>query len=331
MLTFYTEDILKKYTRTRQGEVKLGQVLTTVTDWASLQNASQKYVLFGIPEDIGVRANHGNSGTSQAWEACLKTLCNIQQNQFTGAENLVVLGEIQCTAEMNEASRLNPKDPQFLHHLGLLVEEIDKKVSSVVEQIISAGKTPIIIGGGHNNSYGNLKGASKALGTPINCINFDAHTDFRPLEHRHSGNGFSYAEKEGYLATYFIFGLHRNYTSQAILNTIKATSKVQFSVFEDIAVSGKKSFAEALSEAETHAAHSNFGLEIDLDSVAYMGSSAMTPSGFSLEECRRFTQYFSTKDTCRYIHICEGAPNRALFSGQIGKALAYVITDIIAP
>ena len=35
MLTFYTEDILKKYTRTRQGEVKLGQLLTTVTDWAS--------------------------------------------------------------------------------------------------------------------------------------------------------------------------------------------------------------------------------------------------------------------------------------------------------
>jgi formiminoglutamase len=39
----------------------------------------------------------------------------------------------------------------------------------------------------------------------VNAINFDAHSDFRILEGRHSGNGFSYAYEEGFLKKYFIF------------------------------------------------------------------------------------------------------------------------------
>jgi arginase family enzyme len=38
----------------------------------------------------------------------------------------------------------------------------------------------------------------------INAINFDAHSDFRILEGRHSGNGFSYAYEEGFLKKYFV-------------------------------------------------------------------------------------------------------------------------------
>ena len=76
--------------------------------------------------------------------------------------------------------------------------------NSCNNQIVLADKKPIIIGGGHNNAYGNIKGTSLAIGEPINVINFDAHSDFRPEEGRHSGNGFSYAYTEGFLNYYFI-------------------------------------------------------------------------------------------------------------------------------
>jgi formiminoglutamase len=39
----------------------------------------------------------------------------------------------------------------------------------------------------------------------VNAINFDAHSDFRILEGRHSGNGFSYAYEEGFLKKIFFF------------------------------------------------------------------------------------------------------------------------------
>ncbi len=91
------------------------------------------------------------------------------------------------------------------------VETIDQSVNQLVYSIVKAGKIPIVVGGGHNNAYGIIKGCALALKTKINTINFDAHTDLRALEGRHSGNGFSYAIDEGFLNRYFIFGLHENH------------------------------------------------------------------------------------------------------------------------
>lgn len=331
MLKFYTRETLTALTNIRKGELKFGQVANTVSSLDELKEKPQHYVLLGIPEDIGVRANYGKPGAAQAWKAALTSLCNIQQTLYCKADNVLILGEIDCSKQMQQAEILDTNDAHYAEKLGELVKQVDHLVAQVVEQIIAQGKIPLIIGGGHNNSFGNLKGASKGLEFPINCINFDAHTDFRALEHRHSGNGFSYAAEENFLDKYFIFGLHRNYTSQAVFDTLtKRSSKVQFSFFEDISVKNNKIFSEALKEAGNFCSHEPFGLEIDLDAVANMGSSAMTPSGFSLEECRQFLQYFSAKQHCTYIHICEGAPNRELFAGQVGKAISYLVSDVIS-
>ena len=35
-----------------------------------------KFVLFGIKEDIGVLANHGQAGAKNTWEIALKSLLN---------------------------------------------------------------------------------------------------------------------------------------------------------------------------------------------------------------------------------------------------------------
>jgi formiminoglutamase len=193
---------------------------------------------------------------------------------------------------------------------------------------VEAGKFPIIIGGGHNNSFGNLKGTSEVLKKPINCINFDAHTDFRALEHRHSGNGFSYAFEEGFLDKYFIFGLHRNYTSEAVFNSIKKNSeRVKFNLFEDILVKQKLSFSEAMKDSENFCCKNNFGIELDMDAIEFMGSSAISPSGFTLTEARQFVSYFSKIENAKYLHICEGSPSAGIFPNQVGKVIAYLVSD----
>ena len=59
----------------------------------------------------------------------------------------------------------------------------DHTVSAVVRRITELGAIPIVIGGGHNNAYGCLKGSSEAKERSINCLNIDAHTDLRdPLK-----------------------------------------------------------------------------------------------------------------------------------------------------
>lgn len=325
-----TKKRISRYTNTRKGEVKFGEIVSIFSKDISLQNCPEKYVLLGIPEDIGVLANYGRPGTKQAWENCLQSLCNIQANEMTQANNLIILGEIDCHSEIEDATVLHKKSTNYLEKLGALVSRIDNKVTHVITTIITANKIPIIIGGGHNNAYGNIKGTSIALNSPINAINFDAHSDYRPLEHRHSGNGFSYAKKEHFLNHYFIFGLHINYTSQKMFEQMNAAFQtIQFATFEDIKINHKSTFQQSIKIAEQFICNAPFGLEIDLDAIENMGSSAMNPVGFSVNEARNFTNHFAKHPNCSYIHICEGAPNFELYQNQIGKILTYLISDIL--
>lgn len=327
----YSEKDIASLIKKRGGETKFGEKVALVEKLEDLKNHSAKYVLLGIPEDIGVRANYGNPGTSQAWEAALGHLLNIQHNHLTNAENLIILGEIDCDIQMKQAATISKEENHYAEEMGELVTQIDHKVSEVIKMIVEAGKFPIIIGGGHNNSYGNLKGTSEALKKPVNCINFDAHTDFRSLEHRHSGNGFSYAYEEGFLEEYFIFGLHRNYTSKAVFSSMEKNSqRVKFNLFEDISIKQKLSFSDALKEAENFCCGENFGIELDMDAIEMMGSSAISPSGFTLSEARKFVSYFSKNANARYLHICEGSPSAGLFPNQVGKAIAYLVSDTIS-
>lgn len=324
----YTKEDIENLVSKRSGETKFGEDVKTVRELNDLKTASAKYVLFGIPEDIGVRANNGIAGTAGAWKACLKALLNMQANNYTNPSNVIVLGEIDCKTEMEEATSINTSDAGYPQTLGRLVSEIDKKVSITVEAIVKAGKIPVIIGGGHNNSYGNIKGSSLALQNPVNAVNFDAHTDFRTLEHRHSGNGFSYAFEEGSLQKYFIFGLHKNYTSQHIFDVLHEKKlHIAYNFFEEIAVCKQKTFETAIAEAENFACGSRFGLEIDLDAVQGISSSATTPSGFSVNQARQFVHHFGKNKNVCYLHLCEAAPQED--GKQVGKLLAYLISDFI--
>lgn len=332
----FTLNDLAKITSHRSGEIKFGERIQTVPKEMNtlefLEASDAEFVLLGIPEDIGVRANLGRPGAASAWDSTLKSIVNIQHNRFSKGGQLIILGKIDVTQEMEIISELSPSSKEDRKQIFKLVEKIDKEVSHVICKIIKAGKTPIVIGGGHNNAYGNIKGLALAKGKPVNAINFDAHTDFRPLEGRHSGNGFSYAYEEGFLKKYFIFGLHENYTSKSILESIKKTDdKVKFNTYEEIAVRGVKSFFSEMEIAEKHVGSEPFGIEIDLDAVQNIPSSAMTLTGFSTEQLRQFIHYFGKNKNASYLHICEGAPDLAFEKNShlVGKLIAYLVTDFI--
>lgn len=320
----------------RAGEHKLGEkvhFIESAENWTEeIKHHQSEFVVFGIAEDIGVRANFGRAGTSSAWNNFLESFVNIQHNSFCKGSWITLLGELDVSDEMEKAHRLNPHIQDDRHELFELVSQIDRKVQLVVHQIILSDKIPVIIGGGHNNAYGNIKGLSTAKGEAVGAVNFDAHTDFRALEGRHSGNGFSYAMHEGYLDNYFIFGLHENYLSDEMENSISnSLGKVKFNTCEEVAVRKEITFDAAIQNAEKHATAKPFGLEIDLDSLPMIGSSACTPTGFSLTELRQFIHHFAKNKNTAYLHICEGAPPLSCDKNPnlIGKLISYLITDFI--
>lgn len=323
-IKLFTPEIIADLTNQRQGETKFGEAVLTVNSLENLEHLEAEYVLFGIPEDIGIRGNKGKPGAKDTFIPVLKSLLNIQKNRFNQPENLVILGEIDCDSFLAKAEQLNPKDENYDIELGKLVSEIDGIVTELVKTIVGFGKIPIAIGGGHNNCYGMIRGVSEALEMPINVLNIDAHTDLRTLEHRHSGNGFTYASEEGFLAKYFIFGLHKNYTSEHIFDLMDQKKDIKYFFFEDCL---HLTSLDKLVKLKTGVDFLNrkLGLELDCDSIKDFNSSAMTPTGFSVRDVRTFIKLIR-KEKTHYLHICEADASK---NDLIGKALSYFISDFI--
>ncbi|GAA4935127.1 formimidoylglutamase [Algibacter agarivorans] len=331
-LVLFNNTTRNKLLNKRSGESKFGQhvkILPRISNiYEQLESLDVTHVILGLPEDIGVFANHGKMGTSKAWYATLKVLLNIQSNEFTSANKVLILGQLDFTSELLAVSKLNPAKKKDILKARKLVDTIDASVTNIIHQIVLAGKKPIIIGGGHNNAYGNIKGASLALNKGINVINFDAHSDFRDEEGRHSGNGFKYAFAEGFLANYFIFGLHENYTSDKIIKILNISKSIKYNTFEAIEVRNELKYKKELERAATHVAKNPFGIEIDCDAIENMPSSAMTPSGFSVNRTRNFVNYFAKHNNACYLHICEASPTKKT-ANKVGKLITYLITDFI--
>lgn len=332
----FTPADLAKITNHRSGEIKFGEKMFTAQKgadpYAAMASSEAQFVLLGIPEDIGVRANFGKPGAATAWTSAIQSIANIQHNRFGKGGRIFILGHLDVSEEMKAVEGLNFLVATDRKKLSALVEKVDKDVAHVVSKIVKAGKTPIVIGGGHNNAYGNIKGTALAHGRKINAINFDAHSDFRILEVRHSGNGFSYAYEEGFLKKYFIFGLHESYTSKSVLDILKkADERIRYNTYDEINIRQEKDFAGQMATALEFIQDDVYGIEIDLDAVPGIASSAMTPSGFSVEEVRRFVHFFGKHQNAAYLHICEGAPALAepQSAHMIGKLIGYLVTDFV--
>ena len=328
----FTTSELNAILKKRPKETKFGEHIVLLPDFDNIYEQLLKldvsYVIFGIKEDVGVFANYGNTGTSKAWDSAIKILLNIQSNVFTQPKKVALLGCLEFETYQNKLEKLDQNKKKHISKARKLVSKIDEEVAFLVSQIVSAGKIPIIIGGGHNNAFGNIKGTSLALKKPIHAVNFDAHHDFRAEEGRHSGNGFSYAYAEGFLKNYYIFGLQENYISEQILNTIQKIKTVKYTTYEAISVRKELKFKTEIETALNHVSNFNFGLEIDCDAILNTPSSAMSPSGLSVQQARQFVHAIGSHKNASYLHICEAAPTPDT-EVQVGKLISYLITDFI--
>lgn len=327
---------LARITQHRSGEVKFGEKMLTVPKGvdaeAFLKECDAPYVLFGIPEDIGVRANYGIPGAASAWDCAIRAIANIQHNKFCKGSRILVLGTLAVDVQMEAVQGLDFNETDDRAKMNELVGEIDKEVAHILYTIVKAGKKPIIIGGGQNNAYGAIKGMALAYGKPVNAINLDAHSDFRIMEGRHNGNPFTYAFEEGFLKRYFIFGLHESYTSKNVLHILKdMEDRVRYNTYDQVKIRRERTFPDEMAHALDFIKGDRFGLEVDLDALPNVASSAMTMSGFSVEEARQYISYLGAHPNAGYLHISEGAPSLgdAKDGELIGKLIGYMVTDFV--
>ena len=321
----------KSLTAFRKGEIRLGERVhllksNNLSGLNELVKKGAKFGLLGIPECIGVLGNLGKPGTELAWETFLSFFLNIQSNRFLNGNEFVVLGHVEVSDLQEHATGVDKSSEYFLQQMHMLCEAVDDRVSPQIEAIVASGLIPVVIGGGHNNAFPIIRGVANALGRKrgINVINMDAHADFRALEGRHSGNGFSYAKHKSYLNKYFAFGLHESYNGEHMLKSMDSTRNVAYQMLEDITYLDKK-LAMAIDYVLDE--HVPCGVELDLDAIRLMPSSATSPSGFSLEQARHFVRKCAAGLKTAYLHLPEGAPGNDFERTMVGKALGYLVCD----
>ncbi len=294
----------------RNGETKLGERLAS-----SYIDNKVSYVILGISEDIGPQANLGLKGSNSAFKSFLTRFLNCQSNRFLTGENISILGEIKSNINF-----------ETIEKARIQVDELDEFVIDILSPVIKEGKIPIVIGGGHNNAFPLIKANYLISNTPLDIINLDPHADCRAIEGRHSGNPFSYAKEFGFMNHYTVLGLHQQYNSESIYNYLDL-HKFDYSFFEDY-LDSKSNLIDDIKLFKKKSIN-KIGIELDLDSIKMIPSSAFTSSGFTIEEARIYIRQLAKMKNCAYLHFPEGAPNTEIDEKVVGKMLNYFVTDFI--
>jgi formiminoglutamase len=295
----------------RGGEVRLGEKMIFRDESDSWKR--EGFHILGVCEDIGPRLNGGLGGAQNAFLPFIERLVSVQSNKFLDGGDIVIHGFLKW----NEASVPS----------NVLIEELDDIVASWVRSVKENQGIPIVIGGGHNNAFGLIKGVSEFLGEGIAAVNCDPHADTRAIESRHSGNPFSFAIARNYLKNYTVLGLHESYNNTFILDYL-AEHQIAHTFFEHWLDEPESFYSDIDATAKKHQ-HIGCGLELDMDAIAGMPSSAFTPSGLSMEQARFYIRKMASRVPIHYLHLPEAAPQSDMENKIVGKSLAYLVVDFI--
>ncbi|NRD72308.1 formimidoylglutamase [Shewanella sp. VB17] len=327
----FTTSCIKKLVNLRAGETKVGQTSHVYNTELSLSqnlteavNNGARFAILGIGEDIGPRANLGRGGSTDAFESAMIQFLNLQSNRFFNGKKCLVLGQIKT-------EDLQLKEGASASDLRANVEYLDERVIEISRQIMAAGLEPIVIGGGHNNAYGLLMAAKQTYNKKIAAVNLDPHSDFRPREGRHSGNGFSYAAASGALGHYHILGMHELKNSEETLAQLSAFGG-QWHTLQSIWIRREISLTSALDEIVTTLNNSLLpvALELDLDAITNMPSSASTASGIPLLDALHYVYTIAKNTPCTYLHLAEAAPSCHVAGIQAGyRETGQSISELI--
>jgi formiminoglutamase len=141
-------------------------------------NEIPKAVILGFPSDEGVRRNGGRVGAAGGPRAVRPALYRLTADpRLEPFEDF--LGRTRDLGDL-EISRNLEADQE---HLG-----------EALAPYLAAGVFVVVLGGGHETSYGHFQGYVRA-GKKVEIVNWDAHPDVRELKQGqgHSGSPFRQA------------------------------------------------------------------------------------------------------------------------------------------
>lgn len=316
------------WVKPRVDETRIGESVKSITTLDASALPLGRFAILGVPESIGPRANLGQGGAEQGFSAFLQQFLNMQDSGRLAIDEIVLAGQVDCADLQEQSLGLNPNDTGELVQLRQLCSELDRRVSGVTEILFQQGYQVILIGGGHNNAFPLLQSLAISTEQFVGAVNLDPHADFRPLEGRHSGNGFSYAFDKGYLKHYHVVGLHPAKNSKVTLDQLEKAGASYTSVQDMVGLKMHRILQTV--QQDVAAWRVPFGIELDVDAIMQAPASAFNYSGVSLAEAMVYVRDLAKLNDCHYLHLAEAAPACHPMGEAAGnKAAGQILSELV--
>lgn len=169
-------------------------------------SGGKSIALIGFACDEGVLRNGGRVGAKDG-PLCFRQACGNLPVHFDDEMLFIDLGDIICETEA--------------------MEEAQAELANLVELALYYGYQPLVIGGGHEVTYGHYTGICKhiAENDSLGIINFDAHFDLRNPKGglTNSGTGFfeiaADCRSENKPFNYLAIGIQQNSNTRQLYQT----------------------------------------------------------------------------------------------------------------
>lgn len=264
-------------------------------DAAPQKGKGRSFALLGYSEDEGVKRNLGRVGAKEApW--AIRHVLGGMANHLAKKDLLFDTGTVECEGEDMEGAH--------------------KEVAARVEDLLTKGLKPILLGGGHDLAYAHFSGIrnfleNKEQAKTIGIINLDAHFDLREYEEEgHSGSPFRQIAKlvGTHDFEYFCLGIQRSANIPELFKTadelgVQYLLNTEFQLDSWNLVKGR---LEHFIERVDHVY-----LTVDMDgfhSGIAPGVSAPSPQGFSWEVARRTIEHIAASTKLISMDVVELNP-----------------------
>ncbi|NCN26572.1 formimidoylglutamase [bacterium] len=183
---------------------RLHQVVqSTTTDKLPSKNTKHSYGLIGFCCDQGVERNKGRLGAKEGPNTIRSSMASLAYPSCL--PRVFDLGNIHCVDEK--------------------LEEAQQALANAVHQCTKDGVKSIVLGGGHETSYGHFLGLEKSYpDKKIGIINLDAHFDLRPTSpSASSGTPFlqiaEHLKNQNKKFSYLCLGIQEASNTQSLFKT----------------------------------------------------------------------------------------------------------------
>jgi formiminoglutamase len=201
---------------------------------------------------------------------------------------------------------------------GSDLESAHQQLSIAISKLLSQGKKPFVIGGGHETAYGHMRGIIDHLKNTeeffsLGVLNIDAHFDLRDYtEGAHSGSSFSMILDEAKVnqipLSYFVYGLNQNSNTALLFDKAKEYS-VTYATNEEVLGDDEKAMEKIYHFIKQHS-HIYLSVCLDVFDVALApGVSAPAWAGIRYEHMLPIFKILKQTDKLISMDICELNPN----------------------